>query len=193
MMDVIGTQHPLHPLIKSPIGEANQVKMVNLYNSRPHRLIIHCPTCSLSPTFRNLLELVTVFDANQRSTVRQLHQHPGLPATCVYVYRLMISPLIFNLIKGEYEKLKMNTKAQDHKIANLETALSTLSEQQRIDAQRFALAGDVQSELLGKGTAPRPSSVLVRRQAMNEIETWNTFNLEVAQYLANRVHENDVN
>ena len=52
MMELIGTQHPLHPIIKSPIGEPKQTKMLNLFKSRRQSLAIHCPRCPLSATFK---------------------------------------------------------------------------------------------------------------------------------------------
>ena len=65
--------------------------------------------------------------------------------------------------------------AKDIQIANLKRVLSTLTQQQRIDAERLALAGDVQSEV-GRGTASSSPSDLMRRQAKNEIEALSVMN-----------------
>ena len=94
------------------------------------------------------------------------------PQICVSAVGI---PLIFSHIKGENETLKWKVAANDIEIANLTRALSALSDQQRIDAQRFLLEGDVQSDLVGRGTAPRPSSDLFHRQAMNVVEACSQF------------------
>ena len=54
-------------------------------------------------------------------------------------------------------------------------ALSALREQQRNHAQWLVLVGYVQPELSGRGTAPRPSSDLLHRQAMNVEEALHQF------------------
>ena len=79
MMEVIGTHHALHPIIKSRIAEPNQTKMQNLYKSRTLRLPIHCPRCPLSGTFMGLLEKATFSDANKRWPVRELLKQHAIP------------------------------------------------------------------------------------------------------------------
>ena len=96
MMDVIGTQHPLHPHIKSPIQEGEETKMINLFQSRPHHLRIHGPRCYRSTKFTNLLERATVHDANKRATVGDLLEGPALPEGLVYYYREMVAPTLFD-------------------------------------------------------------------------------------------------
>ena len=99
IMDVIGTQQPLHPFIMSPIQEAEETKMVNIYQSGHNRLIIHGPKCPLSTNFTNILQRATAFDANKRATVWDLRKGHALPEDHVYLYREMVAPTLFDKIR----------------------------------------------------------------------------------------------
>ena len=119
MIDVIGTQHPLHPLIKAPIGEAEETKRVNLYQSEPQRLVIHCPRCPLTVIFLDIIATAIVFDSNKRATVWDLLQHGGLPKDRIYISREMVSPFLFNRIMGENDILKRKQMSMNFEIENL--------------------------------------------------------------------------
>ena len=109
-MDLIGTEHPLHPFIKSPIAEGEKNNMLNQSDSRPRQLAIHGQRCPLSIDFLQLLKDVTDFNSNNRPTVWNLLKHSILPDNHIYIYREMVSPYHFNRIMGENVKLKSNER-----------------------------------------------------------------------------------
>ena len=130
MMDVIGTQHPLHPHSKSPIQEAEETKMINLVQSRPHHLRIHCPRCYLSTDFTNLPQKATVLDANKRATVGDLLEDLALLGGVVYYYRKMVAPTLFHKLKEENAILKrtqMSTNFEFDKLQRAYTACPAAS------------------------------------------------------------------
>ena len=170
MMDLIGKQHPLHPHIKSPIQEAEATKMVNLYQSRPHHLVMHCPKCSLAHKFMNLLERATEFDANKRATVWDLLKHPSLTKDIVFNYREMVDPNLFDRIQKENAILKKNQMSTNFEFDKLQRAHPDLTQQHRIDADRVLLLWEHQSEYTGSGGAHRPSLVLMPQHKKNRVE-----------------------
>ena len=170
-MDLIGTEHPLHPHIQSPIVEGGKNKMIALYDSRPRQLAIHGQRCPLSFNFSHLLQDVTAHNSNNRPTVWNLLKHSALPETHIYHYREMVSPLEFNRIMRENIKLKSSERTLTCERDKYKREVFDLSERVRIGDQRLRIAGDVPPDLLGKGTAPRPPAALLRgRAAINKKE-----------------------
>ena len=138
-------------------------------------MAFHSPRCRLTGNLENLLELANFSNANTTPAVPELLKHPALPPAIVYLYREMQSPYVFDRMKGEIESLQRQVAALNIEIARLTSALSGYTEQHRSDTQRLALAGDVQSETVDRGTAPGPLPHLFNRQTMNVDPVCNIF------------------
>ena len=74
--------------------------------------------------------------------------------------------------------LKRNRVSTNYEFDKLQRAHTELSQKDRIDVERLPLAGDVQSEFLGKEMANRPSLDLMRRHEMNRVEGSCPYNMD---------------
>ena len=87
----------------------------------------------------------------------------------------MVSLYHFNRIMSENVKLKSKERTMTSELDKFKRTVSDLTERLRIGDLRLCLARDVPPDVLGKGTAPRPSAALLRGQALinqNEVHNW---------------------